>query len=444
MADPWNILGLRSDTADEKQVRSAYARLLKVHRPDQDPEGFQRLRTAYEQALEWLKFRAINELEEPPDDAEEWAPEVEPHVFADPAPVPPPPLPSSWADGEVPILPHNVNQTPPVEQGQRKPLRPERHWPREWSFALEALDRALHQPRRYLDIITMALKALAVDVIECGIPPDALECIISDAFEADAGLFGMTAPVTLLTQLLQGGRTAFLKRAMNALEQAGKLAHLTDLVQKLDECEIDAWPANNADVFFTAAGLMALHQPFLAQSMRRKLRGFLDAQAYAARFERLETLINRGMALRELTEDCRVFWSRRLEHPNAPYDWEAEESVNALNNVMLLGPMWAGYPLVKSVVPAEVLANAWKYQWLQVAIFRVKKMCSRVNLQTVAFAAIGCILLMTGVHLATQVTPAQKPDPVMQTEEFKKNYQRGLELIKKRAKQKQQARPDAP
>lgn len=446
MVDPWKFLGLQPDVADEKQVRSAYAKLLKVHRPGQDPEGFQRLRSAYEQALEWLQFRAVSEEDKQPDDAEEWEPEGESPADLDPAPAHQSSLTPSWADGEVPFLPHRLDQAPPQEQHQRKLWRPQRNWPREWSYSIVTLDRALQNPRRYLDIINMALRALAVDVQECGIPPDALECIISDAFDTEAGLFGMTAPVAILSHLLQGGRTAFLNRAIKALEQAGRHAHLTTLVQKLDECDVDAWSARTADVFFCATSLVAIHQPFLAQSMMRKLRGFLDASAYSAKFSSLESSITRGMALRELTPDCRVFWAWRLEHPEAPCDWEAEPSVNALNNVMLLGPMWAGYPLVKNVVPAEVLANAWKYQWVQVAMFRLNKMCNRGNFRTAAFAVVGGIFLMTGAHLATQITPSRKPDTAIQTEEAKREIQRKEEFRKHLRQLKQeyeQAHPDA-
>lgn len=46
---PWEVLGLgREEAADPAAVKRAYARLLKVHRPDRDPEGFRRIRDAYE------------------------------------------------------------------------------------------------------------------------------------------------------------------------------------------------------------------------------------------------------------------------------------------------------------------------------------------------------------------------------------------------------------
>ncbi|WP_250548065.1 J domain-containing protein [Pseudomonas congelans] len=48
----WSILGLDAHT-DVRSIKRRYAALLKQHRPDEDPAGFQRLRDAYEQALNW-------------------------------------------------------------------------------------------------------------------------------------------------------------------------------------------------------------------------------------------------------------------------------------------------------------------------------------------------------------------------------------------------------
>lgn len=46
---PWDILGLtRAEADDATAVKRAYARKLKEHRPDRDPEGFRRVRDAYE------------------------------------------------------------------------------------------------------------------------------------------------------------------------------------------------------------------------------------------------------------------------------------------------------------------------------------------------------------------------------------------------------------
>jgi len=47
VAQAMALLGVDS-LATPKQIRRAYLRLVKRHKPEQDPEGFQRIRQAYE------------------------------------------------------------------------------------------------------------------------------------------------------------------------------------------------------------------------------------------------------------------------------------------------------------------------------------------------------------------------------------------------------------
>jgi len=53
---PWQVLGLEKEGATERDVKGAYARLLKTHRPEEDPEGFQRVHDAYQQVLAELAW----------------------------------------------------------------------------------------------------------------------------------------------------------------------------------------------------------------------------------------------------------------------------------------------------------------------------------------------------------------------------------------------------
>lgn len=55
--NPYQVLGLSED-ASETDVKRAYARLLKQHRPDADPAGFQRLHEAYAHCLSHARYRA--------------------------------------------------------------------------------------------------------------------------------------------------------------------------------------------------------------------------------------------------------------------------------------------------------------------------------------------------------------------------------------------------
>lgn len=54
--DCWTLLELPDD-ADERSIKRSYAKRLKTTRPDEDAEGFQRLREAYERALQLARWR---------------------------------------------------------------------------------------------------------------------------------------------------------------------------------------------------------------------------------------------------------------------------------------------------------------------------------------------------------------------------------------------------
>lgn len=59
----WEFLGI-APTQDQRAIKRAYAKLLKVHKPDQDPEGFKQLREAYDCArylAEQMEYEAEQE-----------------------------------------------------------------------------------------------------------------------------------------------------------------------------------------------------------------------------------------------------------------------------------------------------------------------------------------------------------------------------------------------
>ena len=64
--DCWEILQI-APTGDERTIRRAYAKLLKSTRPDDDAEGYQRLREAFDEALSHAPY--IDKEE----DADDWS-----------------------------------------------------------------------------------------------------------------------------------------------------------------------------------------------------------------------------------------------------------------------------------------------------------------------------------------------------------------------------------
>lgn len=56
----WSILGIQP-TNNLKDIKRAYAKQSKVYHPEDDPENFQRLQKAYQEALAWQKSHSGNE-----------------------------------------------------------------------------------------------------------------------------------------------------------------------------------------------------------------------------------------------------------------------------------------------------------------------------------------------------------------------------------------------
>lgn len=109
---PWQLLGI-PPTTDKAAIRRAYAARLKQTRPEDDPDGFVRLRTAYERALagvapEWIEPRGPPPPPEPPPEP----PPPEP-----PPPEPPPPGPIARSE---PVRPPEPLPPPSQSEAARR------------------------------------------------------------------------------------------------------------------------------------------------------------------------------------------------------------------------------------------------------------------------------------------------------------------------------------
>ncbi|PUX89914.1 J domain-containing protein [Cronobacter sakazakii] len=65
--DAWTLLGLEP-TKDKGALRRAWAKIVKQHRPDQDPQKYQQLREAYEAAQRYQEYDEKEEDEEGDDE----------------------------------------------------------------------------------------------------------------------------------------------------------------------------------------------------------------------------------------------------------------------------------------------------------------------------------------------------------------------------------------
>ena len=147
---PWEILGLEP-TADERRIKRAYARLLKENRPDEDKEGFLRLRQAYEQALQlkdWLPSVSTeadegnngpaSPLPEAPLSDGATAPPLQ-----EPEPPPRRPEPAARPQPPVPEVRRPETPPPPPQRDLPVPARTRTDYRRGWKSAARLSESAL-------------------------------------------------------------------------------------------------------------------------------------------------------------------------------------------------------------------------------------------------------------------------------------------------------------
>ena len=63
-SDPFSILGIERKGAEERDVKRAYAKKLKVTRPEDDPQGFMELRVAMEAAIRQIRWSQYDDLDD--------------------------------------------------------------------------------------------------------------------------------------------------------------------------------------------------------------------------------------------------------------------------------------------------------------------------------------------------------------------------------------------
>ncbi len=411
----WQLLELDPQEVDEKKVRQAYARLLKVHRPDQDPQGFQRLRSAYEQALEWLKWRqnAVDDEGDETTEAEdgetfrssrvEWSTEKPLEPVKAPENPAPGPLAPSWGDGGAPELPHEAKggeAEPKSSPVKKEPT--ERHWPRDWSFGIEALQRACLRAEEEPEGVSKALTAFLWDVREHGILNRDMETILRDAFDGKMELLARTIPSAFLCELISQENMRLVEELWSRL-QPGARVHFA---QKLEQCPHEVYQEGSVAFLIHAACFVALESPKVAQSLNVLLHRLPKGIVNQEMKDRLRVLIHRGTAFLKLPSAARAFWNHRIARPEEICDWSAPDVEDVLEATVLLGKQWAGLDHVQKVVPPAVLERASSSLLPRKMLRALRSMMTRDFLVTSGFSLLAGVLLFFGAVKLQQMREA--------------------------------------
>jgi hypothetical protein len=130
----WQVLGIPHGS-DRNAIRRAYATKLRVTHPEDDPEGFKRLRAAYEAALRHLEYQSWHDIE---DDADEDESENE-EVIAAPEPIAwGEPRPGNRPEPDEPVVAPELDAMLAAREAELDALR----------GAMAALEKSLRGPWR--------------------------------------------------------------------------------------------------------------------------------------------------------------------------------------------------------------------------------------------------------------------------------------------------------
>jgi hypothetical protein len=315
MQSPWQILNLDPDTATEREVKSAYARLIKLHRPDTDPEGFQRVREAYEIGLSLLRQRDQASTSE--DHAQ--APAAE--LAADPAP-------EEAASRSLP--PALIEAELACTQAQTA----------DDSAALAKAIGALFFACRSLETGRAAIQLWQESLHR-----------VTGGRSALAAL-GVTTPQLIAE--MEAGSSMIAHACIGHWEQAHDLASMSHLGNELLTHASTLHSPEAAVVALRLAMECGFAFPKLATNLINYAFPHLDREARERFLPQVEQQVRLGMLFTGFRDDQQAFWHQRLRRPQEDWNWNDPASEAAIEYlVSARGETWEGYAILKQAAPAE-------------------------------------------------------------------------------------------
>lgn len=327
-SSPWSILELDALTATRRDVKRAYARLLKMHRPDSDPEGFQRIHGAYETVLREIELREGGDAGMP-----------EP-VFMIPA-------------GSVltldDFLPAGAKE---IEAAELPGL------PKPFLAALGILREV-----RTSGNTAPAAEALTQLRLVCGEDP-ALWCEWSKALAEiffDEGLGAAAIAPLLETQdvlsELRAGESRVAFQMLNYWRREGMLEEMVVMGKALTNQRVGGTFDRGQAGFFALrlAFYLAIPQPGGAGMLVDAAFFWLPARERTSLIPGVEHRLHLGRLFWHLPPKSQRYWEGILDEldDSNPPDWNGEAASRALAELVFATPNdWAGWQFLRSVLPA--------------------------------------------------------------------------------------------
>lgn len=314
MIDPWQILILDRHTATEKDVKAAYARLLKQHRPDTDPEGFRRVREAYESALIWLRDRSerpeVSYVEQPAENQDE----------------------GGGQSGSLPVVFEDL----PLPADAQEALAEVEH--AAGAGNVEQLEAALTSFQERCDegAVSGISRATALERAFQGRVKD-LAAGVSDAF---------------LLRLMDLGEMNLPHLVISAWVEEENRWRLVQLAEVLQEQARSLSSPDGAMLMSRVGMLIGLEQPETATALANAAYPHLPVDGRAQLMAQLEQEAALGRIFSDVSPEMKPFWFDRVRRGGVDHDWDSQDAMTALEDLITRNRyQWQGWGVVRQLMP---------------------------------------------------------------------------------------------
>jgi hypothetical protein len=346
MIDPWRRLDLDRRVATERDVKRAYARLLKLHRPEKDPEGFRILHDAYQAALkslrepssgfaEWFDDEGLETFRTPPSHEAVPTESTLPLLGEDATPpVSDPdftcehlgPRPDgteitnaerSHDPGHDPDSRSATGPLPPGTDGIPSEFLPESGAPsvpdplQETARLKRALRSRWKQKRRAFEAAAAAFSAAGFDATR-----RAGEW--RRAAGGEIALLASHMPHVLLVHQILRGEFSLCQEVVDEWQRAAKWKSMSRFAESLLKSVRGTVPQRSAEFMRQLAMRLSIPDPRLADELAGVVYGNFDSGRREVFDEEITEQIWIGKQILGIPRRHRSFWWRLLSHEHQP------------------------------------------------------------------------------------------------------------------------------
>jgi hypothetical protein len=307
--DPWKVLELDGGTATLADVKRSYARLLKLTRPDRDPEGFMRLRSAYEAAQAVLRGDA------------------------------PPPVmpvgPAQTADAAQPVAPAPAPRITTTV----------REIPPEVNEAVKELRAAI--TARVRQKIRLAWAAYDEAVEKHDLSSESRWLIFMDVFQGNTQLLAEACTDERLIEHLKHGEMRLLRLVTDVWSKTGDAKRLDEFCVSLNRQRDLANSETGAMALAVTAIALAAWNPEQAARFAQRAFPKLPTSQRSELAERIDFETMLGRLVAPLPQPFKIPWIEALRLGDSERPWNEVITRDMIIAVLRhCGTQWPGLPVL--------------------------------------------------------------------------------------------------